>query len=936
MTDSGCLIHQLLDQLSVADPELAEEVGEKLGNIQPAIDPESLRWLVDDAVWGLSIELSFGREIAMGYARLIAGRKTEHSQMRIYRSVVREFGKKGPTVGRIMATHLPFVLLWHDDNLLQRYLDTFNVMYQKGGYTLKGPLECASVMLNSGDLVSGFAYLSLLYDAFSQDMSYNRSLQLTYTLPKAVGSFPHVKRVFHIKELSRVIKKDISLAEVFLEGLEKGLNFLSRESLERFVLFSLDRYEQDPLMGRRFLSLASKLSSEMCSAMQVAAPLFQVQHRLIRYMRARTGLNIAIKPVSSLSLHGDGPQPGGISVFSDGNFIYLPDEINIFDNKEDNSSLYWHLVRLESGQFEFGTFEFDFEKALARCSAGVAAKEMNAHRGHEGGSAGISELDQFFQYFPHKGLATAMFTIYEHGRIRLLLSQQYPGLVRRSLPIFQNEASRLYGSGQRPNLISTLYARIALGMTLVDRSESNSCDQLLVDRISDLFEKSFMADTCVETSAALISLTYDDVFKQLVQQESAGGLESGRPILETPFGRFIRPDLVMDTQRPYAAVAVSVREKLRKKGIQVYKSDLRKKLVQNRGALSPQDIQDIIVKMGPANEAFGEIRGGLCEYLAGMDWFEFHNGIEIDSQQQHAGAGTIVKYPEWDCRINDYLDDHVRVMDRHVPGCQGTFYSDTLRRYQGLIKKMRRAFEMLKPEGLAILRQWIEGDQFDYRALLDFAIDRKVGRIPSDRLYIKRVKQQRDIAVLVLVDLSRSTANKAADSSATVLDIEKEAIVLFSEALGVVGDRFAIAGFSGTGRFGVDYLRIKDFSDAPDEEFHRCINAMIPQRSTRMGAAIRHAVSELEKIPAKVRVLMTIGDGFPNDVGYKQGYAIADTRKAVHEAYSKRIYFKALTINIAGDPKLDDLYGSFNHNVISDIRELPDKLLWIYSTMTKM
>ena len=81
---------------------------------------------------------------------------------------------------------------------------------------------------------------------------------------------------------------------------------------------------------------------------------------------------------------------------------------------------------------------------------------------------------------------------------------------------------------------------------------------------------------------------------------------------------------------------------------------------------------------------------------------------------------------------------------------------------------------------------------------------------------------------------------------------------------------------------------------------------------------------------------MIIGDGFPNDIGYKQGYAIADTRKAVHEAHSKQIYFRAITVNIAGDPKLDDLYGPFNHNVISDIRELPDKLLWIYSAMTKM
>ena len=107
-------------------------------------------------------------------------------------------------------------------------------------------------------------------------------------------------------------------------------------------------------------------------------------------------------------------------------------------------------------------------------------------------------------------------------------------------------------------------------------------------------------------------------------------------------------------------------------------------------------------------------------------------------------------------------------------------------------------------------------------------------------------------------------------------------------------------------------------------------------RSTRMGAAIRHATKELEKIPAKVRLIITISDGFPNDVGYKQSYAIADTRKAVFETFAMNIYFKAIIVNIAGNPKLDDLYGRLHYNVISDIRELPDKLLRIYSAMTKV
>ncbi len=172
-------------------------------------------------------------------------------------------------------------------------------------------------------------------------------------------------------------------------------------------------------------------------------------------------------------------------------------------------------------------------------------------------------------------------------------------------------------------------------------------------------------------------------------------------------------------------------------------------------------------------------------------------------------------------------------------------------------------------------------------------------------------------------------------SHITDLDVEKEAIVLFCEALEVVGDAFAIAGFSGTGRLGVDYFRIKDFDETMDDAVKQRINAVAPQRNTRMGGAIRHATCQLEKVPAKVRLLIILGDGFPNDVDYKRDYAIRDTAKAIFEAHSKDIYTHAITVNMASDPKLDDLFGDVRHNVISDVRELPDKLLRIYGGLTR-
>jgi hypothetical protein len=168
-------------------------------------------------------------------------------------------------------------------------------------------------------------------------------------------------------------------------------------------------------------------------------------------------------------------------------------------------------------------------------------------------------------------------------------------------------------------------------------------------------------------------------------------------------------------------------------------------------------------------------------------------------------------------------------------------------------------------------------------------LDKKAGLMPSDRLFIKRMKRIRDVATLLLVDLSRSTANAVDGHGTRVLDVEKQAIVLLCEALQVVGDRFAIAGFSGTGPLGVDYYRIKDL-DAPfDDAVRGRIGAMAPQRSTRMGAAIRHATALLARQQARIRLILILGDGFPNDLEYKGAYAVEDTRRAVMEARTARI-----------------------------------------------
>ena len=458
-------------------------------------------------------------------------------------------------------------------------------------------------------------------------------------------------------------------------------------------------------------------------------------------------------------------------------------------------------------------------------------------------------------------------------------------------------------------------------------------------KISVLFRHRMDKDPVVETSAELAAAVYDRMAAMLAGEPCMPGIMDGYRSLQTPFGCCIRPDLYYAADHLAENIAGTIKAVLAEKNIRVYKSDIRRVVTEKGGDIGSEDIRKLVLSARRPADSASALQTGLSIDLSWLDLDGILEQKDIADPATDNASGTVFRYREWDCGLGDYLNDHTRVLEKTVCGIDNDFYTRTLHRCQGLVKQVRDSFELLKPESLVLLRPWLEGDEFDYHALLDFAVDKKSGRMPGERLYSKRIKHQRDVAVLLLVDLSRSTASSVCRSDSglpvTVLDIEKEAIVLFCEALAVVGDRFSIAGFSGTGRLGVDYFQVKDFDEAMDECIRHRINAMAPQRSTRMGAAIRHATARLEKVPSAVRLLIILGDGFPNDTGYKREYAIADTRKSVFEAHSKRIFTHAITVNVSHDVKLDALYGSMNYNVISDVHELPDRLLGIYSALTR-
>jgi len=926
-----------LEELHTFDPETANMVRAVLDMKDLRVSTEALTMLVDETIWGLCMEVTFGRAIAKGFLQLTHPDSLKH--LKKYRELLRKVGETGPAIGRILATYLVPVLQSGDDGLLRRFLNAVDIMEKKGTYTLNRPLETLQLLLESDQRQAANVYIELLCETFSLPLGYNQSLHFAHSLPAAVRSFAPRKRDWQLKQLLRVMQTDCQLVDAFLEGVEKGLHLLSKCALQQFVSAGLRKYSRDVKAAVKFLSLNSRAGIDTLSELQIAASLSVLTPQLNRYLQARTGLAVSVRPLSALPRQ-DSVDKG---VCSDGRFIYLPDEIDIFEQQSENEKLYKCLTRFESGHYEFGTFDFDLEKMLDRWPARAGGIQQVAAFVDAGGvskdAEGMSSLDHFFKLFPLPELARDLFTTFEHGRVLHLLTRHYPGLVRTYLPMLQKEALRMLGGQLIADPLLILYARMALGIDTHLRQGRNNEMQDWLHTAGLSFEAMIdRAHDGPEEAAVLVGITYRDTEALVKRSQSIHrrGDSLYKP-MQIPFQRCLRADLYYAAQQPLEQMAQTVRNRLAEKGLRAYKSDIKKYLITHRGCIDIDALKDVLHNCA-SNAADRRLDDRQVSVdLAEVDLSDLYQIFTIDLPCIDSGTHSACLYKEWDCHLGDYLNDHARVVDR-IPCCQDNrYYHRTLRRYSGLIQKIRYSFELLRPEGLKLYRRWIEGDAFDYRALLDFVVDKKAGRTPSERLYIKRLKEIRDVAVLLLVDLSRSTANIASGNSSAVIEVEKEAIVLFSEALEVVGDAYAIAGFSGAGRLGVDYFHIKDFNEQMSDSVRQRIAAMTPQRNTRMGAAIRHAAAQFSNIASRVRLVIILGDGFPNDLEYKGDYAIEDTRVAISELRALNIYVHAITINmnLSAGSRLDGLYGDIHHNMIAEVSELPDKLWRIYGSLTR-
>lgn len=890
-------LYESLEPLALADPESAAAVAARLARKTVPVGRLEVDHLVAETLRALGQEVSFGRAVALGYAELVGEVPPGH--LETFRGCLHQAGDIGPTLGRIMAECLPPVLAHGDAKTLARFQRTWAAMAPKGTHTLVEPLRALGPLLAGGERAAAGVYLDLLHTLFAADLSYDEGRYFAVELPKTLQGLPPQRRHWQLKEILRVARTEPRLVEPFLAGLSRGLGLLQENALSGFVAGALSACRRQRELGARALSLESLAARERFSALQVSVGFGQVRGRLRRYLQARAGLALSIRPLSALAGVAAAALGPERMVCSDAQAIYLPDEIDRFADRRENAELYRLLVRLEACFHEFGTFDFD------------GGNLLESVRGDGCPAPGRSDLEASLAQLPDPLLAGDLFTVFELGRIRKRLRHAYPGLIRSGYPwlcrAFMSSAGRMT---EPPDVIHRLLARLAFALPDPGADE-------LIDAIANAFDATVSAASPVAAAAEMTARFFEPVRNRT--EETPGG----RRPLETPFGWRPWPNPAASGERPVRRLARSIQAVLGQEGRALSLLDITQCLAAGGGSLTADDIRTLCRDRAEAAQRLEALLGRRAT-----------GGGRPEGRPPDDDL-PVFRYPEWDERLGDYLPEHVHVREQRTPSEAGDFYSDVLRRHSGLVRQTRRVFERLRPEGLRRLRRWPDGDEFDYRQLVEAAVDRRIGDLPSERLFIKRVKERRDVAVLLLVDVSRSTANAVPGSESCVLEIEKEAIVVLCEALGVLGDALAVAGFSGAGRLGVEYFRVKGFDEALTEEVKHRIGALRPQRNTRMGAAIRHAAHELEQVPAPVRLLIILSDGFPNDTDYKAGYAVADTRQALTELGARQIRFHALTVNLPADPELDRLYGKARHHVISDLRELPGRLLRVYSALTR-
>lgn len=286
------------------------------------------------------------------------------------------------------------------------------------------------------------------------------------------------------------------------------------------------------------------------------------------------------------------------------------------------------------------------------------------------------------------------------------------------------------------------------------------------------------------------------------------------------------------------------------------------------------------------------------------------------------------RFPEWDFRRNALLPDHCALQTHMAVPTEPYAPPAALR---ATAKRVRRRLEILRA-GTGRARGQSEGDEIDLDAWVRHHVEATTApRSESPAVFTRRVRTERSLATLLLADLSLST-DAYATQTARVIDVIRDALYVFGEALSASGDPFEMLGFSSVRRHKVRIQHLKGFEEPWNAAARDRVGAIKPGYYTRMGAAIRLATERLGQRPERQRLMLILTDGKPNDLDVYEGrYGLEDTRHAVQAARAAGLIPFCITIDEAAHDYLPMLFGSQGYVLVHRPQDLVGRLAAVYT-----
>ena len=298
-------------------------------------------------------------------------------------------------------------------------------------------------------------------------------------------------------------------------------------------------------------------------------------------------------------------------------------------------------------------------------------------------------------------------------------------------------------------------------------------------------------------------------------------------------------------------------------------------------------------------------------------------------QNDDLPVGDGIKLPEWNYKKQELVSDFCLLQ----PMLSDTSTPCALPEHlQHLAQRLIPHFSALQ-----LTRRWHKrqpvGDDIDLDGWLD-SVCEPVQSPERHTCYKAKTAQARDLACLLLADLSLSTDTLVSDGQ-RVIEVIRDTLLLFSEAMNHTKDRLAIYGFSSVKNKHIRYHLLKNFPEPYSDDTRGRIMAVRPGYYTRLGAAIRQSCNVLNQQGSEQRLLLIISDGKPNDIDQYEGrYGIEDTRHAVIEARQQGIIPFCITIDSDANTYLPYLFGHNGYAVVQDASRLPLLLPQLYLQLT--